>query len=336
MSTSRHDPAPRVEHADSLWARYSPTTRHGFCLGLLLVVTLLFFSPVLFGGQAIQGTDAVSYRANAEAMVEYEERTGQEALWAPNVFGGMPAFMIGYDVAVPQLDTVVNTLRPVAFPASHFFVLLVGMYLLVFYLTRNHFSGLLSALAYAPYVLLAFVYTLRNPSLLGGLLFAGALALDLRAKHPQITYYVLMLALVWWIVEAVQAWKRDEVAPFAKSTGWLALGTGLALLMVAQPYLAIYQYKQFRPLDSGVFEGNNRFLGRIRTGYYQASIGPSQLDPDLQVININYDRPENPRIMRGLTDEVRFIDEHTLLGRGVYKAGANSKPRVIFWFTVSR
>ncbi len=94
--------------------------------------------------------------------------------------------------------------------------------------------------------------------------------------------------------------------------------------------------KQFRPLEGGVFEGNNRFLGRIRTGYYHASIGPSQLDPDLQVININYDRPENPRIMRGLTDEVRFIDEQTLLGRGVYKASANSKPRVIFWFTVSR
>lgn len=94
--------------------------------------------------------------------------------------------------------------------------------------------------------------------------------------------------------------------------------------------------KQFRPHGDGVFEGNNRFLGRLRTGYYHASIGPSQLDPELQVININYDRPENPSIMRGLTDEVRFIDEHSLLGRGVYKASANSKPRVIFWFTVSR
>jgi hypothetical protein len=94
--------------------------------------------------------------------------------------------------------------------------------------------------------------------------------------------------------------------------------------------------KQFRPHGDGVFEGNNRFLGRLRTGYYHASIGPSQLDPELQVININYDRAENPSIMRGLTDEVRFIDEHTLLGRGVYKASANSQPRVVFWFTVAR
>lgn len=301
MSTSRHDPVPRAEHADSLWAQYSPTTRHGFCLGLLLVVTLLFFSAVIFGGQGIQGTDAVSYRANAEAMVEYEERTGQEALWAPNVFGGMPAFMIGYDVAVPQLDTVVNAVRSVAFPASHFFVLLVGMYLLVFYLTRNHFSGLLSALAFglttylpiilavghntkfvalafAPYVLLAFVYTLRNPSLLGGLLFAGALALDLRAKHPQITYYVLMLALVWWIVEAVQAWQEDEVMPFAKSTGWLAMGTGLGLLMVAQPYLAIYQYKQYSVRGAEVAAGGGGGGGGMAwQKAMQWSQGPTEL-----------------------------------------------------------
>ena len=300
MSTSRQTPSPRVEHADSLWSRYAPTTRHGFCIGLLLVVTLLFFSAVIFGGQGIQGTDAVSYRANVEAMVEYEERTGEEALWAPNVFGGMPAFLIGYDIVVPQLDTVVNAVRSVAFPASHFFVLLVGMYLLVFYLTRNHFSGLLSALAfgfttyipiilavghntkfvalaYAPYVLLAFVYTLRNPSLLGGLLFAGALALDLRAKHPQITYYVLMLALVWWIVEAVQAWDRDEVTPFAKSTGWLALGTGLALLMVAQPYLAIYQYKQFSVRGAEAAAGGGGGGGMGWQNAMQWSQGPTEL-----------------------------------------------------------
>lgn len=176
--------------------------------------------------------------------------------------------MIHYHALVPQVDTVIAALKFIDSPARHLFVLMAGTYLLGYYLTRNHLSGLLSAvafgfttylpiilsvghgtkfkaLAYAPFVLLTFVYTLRNPSLLGGLLFSGALALDLRAKHPQITYYVLMLALVWWIVELVFAWQDDEFAPFAKSTGWLAMGTGLALLMVAQPYFPIYQYKQF-------------------------------------------------------------------------------------------
>lgn len=267
MSKSRQYRSHR-EHEDTLWSQYSSTTRHGFALGFLLVVTLTFFSPAIFSGKSIQGSDIVNWRANAEIPMEYHERTGEQGLWAPNVFGGMPSYMIYYKKVIPQADTIIKAVKPYIHPAGHFFLLLVGTYLLVFYLTRNHISGMLSAiafglttyipiilavghgtkfvaLAYAPYVLLAFVYTLRNPSLLSGLLFAGVLALDLRAKHPQITYYVLLLALVWWIVELVYAWEDDDLTPFAKSTGWLALGTGLALLMVAQPYLPIYQYKQY-------------------------------------------------------------------------------------------
>ena len=94
--------------------------------------------------------------------------------------------------------------------------------------------------------------------------------------------------------------------------------------------------KQFRPDGAGVYEGNNRFLGGLKTGYYRASIGPSQLDPSLQVINIDYDRPGNPRIMRGLTDEVRFVGERRMLGRGVYRVPGTGRGRVIFWFTVER
>ena len=300
MSSSRRRPSRQEQQADSLWAQYSPTTRHSLALGILLVVTLAFFSPVIFGGESIHGSDIVSWRANAEPLLEYQEKTGEQGLWAPNVFGGMPSYMIYYKKVVPQVDTIFNATRSVAFPASHFFLLLVGMYLLVFYLTRNHFSGLLSAvafgfttyipvillvghntkfvaLAFAPYVLLAFVYTLRNPSLVGGLLFSGALALNLRADHPQITYYVLMLALVWWIVELVYAWREDGLTPFAKSTGWLALGTGLALLMVAQPYLSIYEYKQYSVRGAKGAAGGNGGGGMEWQKAMQWSQGPKEL-----------------------------------------------------------
>jgi hypothetical protein len=113
---------------------------------------------------------------------------------------------------------------------------------------------------------------------------------------------------------------------------WIVKG-----LLGPMPVRFLGHLKQFRASGAGEFEGSNRFLGRIHTGHYRASIGPSQLDPTLTVINIDYDQPENPWIMRGLTDEVRFIDEHTMLGRGVYKPhGTNMKPRNIFWFTVER
>ncbi len=93
--------------------------------------------------------------------------------------------------------------------------------------------------------------------------------------------------------------------------------------------------KQFRELEPGCFEGSNRFMGRIRTGWYYASAGASQLTPELRVININYDHPRNARIMRPLTDEVRFVSDDVMLGRGIY-APTGWRPRNIFWFTVSR
>jgi hypothetical protein len=290
---------PDVHDDDRLWAQWSPQMRHAVSIGLLLVVAVAFYSPVLFSGKAIHGSDTVSWRANAEPLIEYQERTGEQALWTPNTFGGMPAFLINYKTKVPQADTLVNTVRSVAWPLGHVFVLLAGVYLLVFYLTRNHLSGLLSAvafgfttylpiilsvghntkfvaLAYAPYILLAFVYTLRRPSLLGGLVFAAALALGLRAKHPQITYYALMVALVWWGVTLGRAWRHDDLVPFAQSTGWLGLGTALALLMVAQPYLAIYQYKQFSVRGAEVAAGGGGG-GMEWTKAMQWSQGPGEL-----------------------------------------------------------
>mgnify|MGYP007023707514 FL=1 len=266
MASSSRSPTPRAAQTDTWWARFSPTTRHAACLGLLLAVALAFYAPAVFEGKSIQGTDSITFRANAQVTIEHHEKTGEWSRWAPNVFSGMP--YINHKLAVAQLDTAVNAVRGVAWPVGHLFVLMVGVYLFVFYLTRNHLSGLLSglafgfttyipiiigvghgtkfvALAYAPYVLLAFVYTLRTPSLLGGLLFAAALALQLRAKHPQIVFYTGMLLALWWLVEVIGAVREDRVPRLAASTGWLALGTVLGLAMAAQPYLARYQHKQF-------------------------------------------------------------------------------------------
>lgn len=249
-----------------MWTRRSPLSQHAICLGILLIVGLAFYSPLVFEGNSFQGTDNITFRANAQVTIEHHEETGEWARWAPNVFSGMP--YINYKTAVTQLDDLVSAARSVAWPVGHLFVLMAGVYLLVFYLTRNSLSGLLSgmafgfttyipiiiavghntkfiALAYAPFVLLAFAYTLRNPSLLGGLLFAGALALQLRAKHPQIVFYVGMVLALWWLVEVIGAVREDRVPQLAASTGWLTLGTVLGLAMAAQPYLARYQHKEF-------------------------------------------------------------------------------------------
>ncbi|MCH8961594.1 MAG: hypothetical protein IH820_09810 [Bacteroidetes bacterium] len=250
------------------WERQADPVQHGVCLAVLLVVALVFFAPALFSGKTLIGSDIVSWQAVAESMLEHRATTGEEPLWATNTFAGMPGYLISFPRKIPQIDQIADGLRRVIWPVSHFIFLLLGAYLLVFFLTKDKWSSVLTAcayglttylpvilvaghntkfiaLCYAPWVVLAFVYALRKPGLLAGLFFALVLAVNLRANHVQITYYLAFMLGIWWIFEGVDAIRKGEARTFAAATAWLVLGAVLALLMVAQPYLSNYEYKAF-------------------------------------------------------------------------------------------
>ncbi|GIV62238.1 MAG: hypothetical protein KatS3mg044_1104 [Rhodothermaceae bacterium] len=250
------------------WSRLPARVQDGICVVFLLVVSIGFFAPVHFSGKQLVGSDTLHWQAMAKAMMDYEEATGEPALWAPNGFAGMPGYMIRYDEVVPQLDDLPAWLRQYAWPTSHFIFLLLGTFLLVVFLTGDRLAGVLAACAYglttylpvilvaghntkfvalcfAPWLVLAFAFVLRRPKLLPALLFAAALAVNLRAGHVQITYYVAFLLGVWWLVEGVGALREGQGKRFAAATAFLAVGAVLGLLMVAQPYLANFEYKAY-------------------------------------------------------------------------------------------
>jgi hypothetical protein len=177
------------------WSNLPEWQQHAVCLVLLLALSIGFFSPIHFSDKRIVGGDTVQWQASAQAMLEYQEQTGRPALWDPNMFGGMPGYKITYAPVVPQVDDVLRMLRKVIWPTSHFIFLLIGTYLLVVFLTGDKLSGLLAACAYglttylpilltaghnskfialclAPWLVLAFAYALRRPTLLAALLFA--------------------------------------------------------------------------------------------------------------------------------------------------------------------
>ena len=259
-----------------LWSRVPERIQHGICLAVLVAVSVGFFAPLHFSGKTLAPSDTVNGRAMARVMEDYREATGEPALWAPNGFAGMPGYLISYPTQIPQLDDLPRLFRKYIWPTSHFIFLLVGVYLLVFLLTREKLGGVLAAcafglttyipvilvaghntkfmaLCFAPWLVLAFAHTLRKPGWLSGMLFAAALALNLRAGHIQITYYFTFLLGLWWLVEGIQAYRRGDLKAFGQATGFLVLGGVLALCMVAQPYLVNYEFKGYtiRGMASG-------------------------------------------------------------------------------------
>ncbi len=265
-----------VTREASWWERQPGWVKQAACLTFLAVVALGFFAPTTFGGRTLVGGDTIQWASTAEAMLEYERETDRRPEWAPNVFGGMPGTMILGGSRVPGVDTVVNGLRRAGlWPVAHFMVLLLGTYLLVLYLTRTPLAGVVAAvgyglstylpliltaghntkfvaLAYAPWLLLGFAALIRRTPETGKmmsvfltLLFAIAAAVNLRAGHVQITYYVVIAAVIWWVAEGVASARDGRGKTWLVSTGLLGLGAVVALAMVADPYLLQAEYKTF-------------------------------------------------------------------------------------------
>ncbi len=264
----------------SWWAAQSPVLQHIVCIAGLTVVAFYFSWATLFSGKSLVGGDTVEWRAAAQSMMEHREETGEEPLWATNVFAGMPGYLISRPDLVLQIDELPRALRKISWPFSHVIFMLLGGYWLVWYLTRDTLNSLLAAcayamttylpviliaghntkfvaLAFAPWLLLTFVHAIRKPGMIASLLFTIALAVNLRAGHVQITYYVTFLILIWWVVLLLEARRRKTLPQFFQSTGLLAVGCVLALLMVAEYYWPTLEYKEYsiRGASAGGGEG---------------------------------------------------------------------------------
>lgn len=275
-SRSRVRRAGPVSRETTLWEKQPGWVQHAICVAFLIIVSVGFYSSTTLGGRTLVGGDTVEWRATAQAMLEYQEATGVRPEWSPNVFGGMPGTMILSGSRVPGVDTLMSGLRSMGlWPVAHFLSLLIGTYLLVHLLTRSKLAGVIGAvgygfttylpiiltaghntkfiaLCYAPWLLLAFAALVRRApetgKMMSGLLvflFAIAAAVNLRAGHIQITYYVVIAAGIWWIAEGISASREERLRTFLASTGLLVLGSALALAMVADPYIAQAEYKAY-------------------------------------------------------------------------------------------
>ena len=69
-----------------------------------------------------------------------------------------------------------------------------------------------SALAFAPWMIAGYwLLTRKEKKLPGLLLFTVALTLELRAGHPQITYYFFYLLGFLWLFDTWKAYKENRL-----------------------------------------------------------------------------------------------------------------------------
>ncbi|MBU2921369.1 YfhO family protein [Winogradskyella psychrotolerans] len=229
-----------------------------------VALSLAYFSPVL-QGKKINQSDIMHYIGMAEQQKEFAKTTGEETYWTNSAFGGMPTYQLGAKYPHNYIKKLDLTLRFLPRPADYLFLYFIGFYILLLSLKVDFklaalgaiafgFSTYLiiilgvghnskaHAIAYMPLVLAGIVLTFRKKYILGFILTAIALGLELVANHFQMTYYLLLLVLVLGLAYLIDSYRKKVLPHFFKSVGLLSIAAILAVGLNATNIMATQEY----------------------------------------------------------------------------------------------
>lgn len=259
-------------------SRLSDKKQHGIALLILFILPLILYSPIFFGGQQFMGTDITQWRAGSESVIEFIEEYDEHPNWATNMFSGMPSYVIHNPGSPPNIDTFIKKISGSVQPLLYFWVLLSGAYFFFVIQGVRPFSSALGsiligfttylpiiieaghynkfvAFALIPWMFVGYYLVSRSQKKLAAFfVFALAMTLQIRANHPQVTYYFLYLLGFWWIYDSWLAYKKDEIMDWLQRTG-IAFGAGvLAIICSIDLYWRLYEYAQYSTRGGSTLE----------------------------------------------------------------------------------
>ncbi len=237
---------------------------HLCVITFFILASLVYFYPIL-QGKAIFQSDIAQYKGMSKERNDYKELTGDESYWTNSAFGGMPTYQLGANYPHDYIKKLDRLIRFLPRPADYLFLYLLGFYILMLCLKVEYRLAILGALAfgfstyliiilgvghnakahalgYIPMVLGGIVLVFRKKYLLGFILTALAMALEVNANHYQMTYYFMLLVLILGLVQLIYAIKDSKLKHFFVSVGILIGAVALAIATNATGLMATKEY----------------------------------------------------------------------------------------------
>ena len=229
-----------------------------------VIISLAYFSPVLEGKELFQ-SDIAQFRGMSKEVKEFRDQYHEEPYWTNRAFGGMPTYQLSTYYPNDYIKEIDGLLRFLPRPADYLFLYFLGFFLLLSVLKVDWKLALVGALgfgfstyliiilgvghnakahaiAYMPFVLAGLLLVFQKKYLQGFILTALAMALEINASHPQMTYYLLFTVLIFGIIHLIQAIKDKDLPVFAKQVGILLVAVVLAVGVNATSLLATKEY----------------------------------------------------------------------------------------------
>ena len=198
----------------------------GIILGFL--VLSYGFVPQVLGGKIINQADISGYRGMAQEMTQWNKaHPDDKTAWTESMFGGMPTASINPSTEGDWTWPLYKGLMTGKRPANWLFVSMLGGFLLMLAFGVNPLIAAggaiaitfcsfnlqiiqvghntkMQAIALMPWVLAALVFAYKSAiakkrpqALLGAAFFGLTVSFQVKANHPQISYYLALVILFY-------------------------------------------------------------------------------------------------------------------------------------------
>ena len=257
-------------------------------VGIYISIVLLFaaiayaFVPQVLQGKIVDQSDIAGWKGMAqEALSHNKANPDDPTAWTGSMFSGMPTTAITDTFEGDWTKAIYRTLMSGKRPASYLFITLAGAFLLMLSMGTRKIVAIagaiamtfcsynmqiiqvghntkMQAIAFFPWVLAGIIFTYRSAlkeekwlpkTLLGSVLFALALSMQIKANHIQITYYLAIVIFVFAIALFIHlvsnAERRASLKRFFAASALLLVVGMIGIATNANKLIPTYEYTPY-------------------------------------------------------------------------------------------
>ncbi len=277
MSKIKHEPKiqtkSNVDFLDNLNGNYKEL----IAFFLILLPILVLYLPYQIDNVRPLGSDYLASVGQTHQWNEFQNQTGEQVLWNPNIFMGEPIYsritpkIISFDTLFTLLDSVFYwvfwyfLLGGIAFYALlrykkidwYIAVIATIVFLLLpdwQALVGTGHNSKLRAIMLLPAFILSFTYFFDKKTWLSAGIFAFFFAMLNRTHHFQIVFYGIMILFVVFIYPTIKMLFEKKFKDFGLLIVQFSVALILTFLTAAQPLFTTNEYAQFSTRSGNTLE----------------------------------------------------------------------------------
>lgn len=239
-------------------------TPHIVAVITFIVVAAAYFAPQ-YEGKDVRQHDDIQATGMKGGIPEHVAKYGEHPQWAPNMFSGMPAYLIDMNYDGRLLKEASSIFYFMGRPAAYYFILMAGFYFMLLCFGVNPWLSIIGGLIYglSTYFFIIFeaghitklmalsfispligaIFLTYTRQLWLGAALAGVFAsIEISTSHPQIPYYFMFVIIAIFIAQCYTYVKNKQLPEFIKrsviliAVAILAIGSNVVQLWYIQDY----------------------------------------------------------------------------------------------------